>query len=403
VGFLKDSGFFSLTDARFEMFTKLPVVFTVFENLPDPRVEGGNKKHKLFEIVFITLCATICGAEAWTDVERFAREKMDWLKKFLPLEHGIPSHDTIGRVFAALDTAAFNVCLQDWVEHLQLDLRGQGIHVDGKTVRHSFDAATNRQALHLVSAWADRLSICLGQIATAEKSNEITAVPMLLDLLEIRDAVITLDAMNCQRKTVAKIRDKGADYVITVKRNQKSLFNEIEQTFSQFGEDNYKSSKCRSHRVARKNRGRNEERTVIVTAAPRALKASGRWAGIQTIGMVRRQRESAAPGDHKKPISKSDHVTYFISSLAPKAKLVSKYVHQHWTVENSLHWTLDVTFTEDASRIRKGNGQEVMGNFRRLALSLLKRDTSLKKQSIRGKRLIAGWNNTALEAIIAGN
>ena len=383
------------------MLTKEPVVFTAFENLPDPRAEGGNKRHVLYEMVVVTLCATICGAESWTDVQRFGQEKLPWFKKFLRLEHGIPSHDTIGRVFAALDTAAFNVCLQDWIEHLQLELKGKGVHIDGKTVRRSFDAATNRGALHLVSAWADDLSLCLGQVATEEKSNEITAVPMLLELLEIRDAVVTLDAMNCQRKTVAKIRDKGAHYLITVKQNQKKLYEEIHQTFLEFGEDNYQSRRCRSACTKRKTRGRIEERTVIVAAAPRGLKASGRWADLATIGMVYRHRQADPASHSAKGINDSDHVTYFISSLPPKAKLVSQHVHKHWSVENRLHWTLDVTFTEDASRIRKGNGQEVMGNFRRLALSILQRDTSLKKQSIRGKRLIAGWNNQALESLIA--
>lgn len=385
------------------MITNAPVIFTTFENLPDPRADGGNKQHSLYEMVVITLCATICGAESWTDVERFGWEKYDWLKTFLELENDIPSHDTIGRVFAALDTAAFNVCLQDWIEHLQLELRGQGIHIDGKTARHSFDAATNRKALHLVSAWADGLSICLGQVATDEKSNEITAVPMLLDLIEIRGGVVTLDAMNCQRKTVAKIRDKQADYLITVKKNQEGLHQEIEKAFLELGEENFKSRRCRSHTTKRKTRGRIEERTVTVAAAPRSLKESGRWADIATIGMVYRHREVDPKSTSEKSIKESDHVTYFISSLSPKAKLVESYVGKHWTVENRLHWTLDVTFTEDASRIRKGNGQEIMGGFRRLALSILKRDTSLKKESIRGKRLIAGWNNQALAAIIAGS
>ena len=373
------------------------------QSLPDPRSDGGNKQHSLYEIVVITLCATICGAESWTDVERFGWEKIDWFKSFLHLENDIPSHDTIGRVFAALDTAAFNVCLQDWIEHLQLELQGQGIHVDGKTVRHSFDAATNRKALHLVSAWADGLSICLGQVATDEKSNEITAVPMLLELIEIRGAVVTLDAMNCQRKTVAKIRDKQADYLITVKKNQEGLHELIEKAFLEFGEDDFKSRQCRSCQTERTTRGRIEQRTVTVAAAPRSLKQSGRWADIATIGMVYRHREPNPKSESSKPIKESDHVTFFISSLPPKAKLVASYVNKHWTVENRLHWTLDVTFTEDASRIRKGNGQEVMGGFRRLALSILQRDTSLKKESIRGKRLIAGWNNNALSAIIAGS
>lgn len=385
------------------MIANTPVIFSTFENLPDPRTDGGNKQHSLYEMVVITLCATICGAESWTDVERFGWEKYDWFKTFLELENDIPSHDTIGRVFAALDTAAFNVCLQDWIEHLQLELRGQGIHIDGKTARHSFDAATNRKALHLVSAWADGLSICLGQVATDAKSNEITAVPMLLDLIEIRGGVVTLDAMNCQRKTVAKIRDNQADYLITVKKNQEGLHQQIEEAFLEFGEENFKSRSCRSHTTKRKTRGRIEERTVVVAAAPRSLKESGRWSDIATIGMVYRHREVDPKSKGEKSIKESDHVTYFISSLPPKAKLVESYVSKHWTVENRLHWTLDVTFTEDASRIRKGNGQEIMGSFRRLALSILKRDTSLKKESIRGKRLIAGWNNLALSAIIAGS
>lgn len=385
------------------MLTAAPVIFTTFENLPDPRADGGNKQHSLYEIVVVTLCATICGAETWADVERFGWEKIDWFKSFLKLQNDIPSHDTIGRVFAALDTAAFNVCLQDWIEHLQLDLQGQGVHIDGKTVRRSFDAATNRKALHLVSAWADGLSLCLGQVATDEKSNEITAVPMLLELIEVGGAVVTLDAMNCQRKTVAKIRDKQADYLITVKKNQEALFQEIEKAFLEFGEDNFKSRRSRSHTTTRKTRGRIEERTVTVAAAPGSLKKSGRWADIATIGMVYRHREVDPESTSKKPVKESDYVTYFISSLPPKAKLVESYVSKHWTVENRLHWTLDVTFTEDASRIRKGNGQEIMGGFRRLALSILKRDTSLKNESIRGKRLIAGWNNQTLTGIIAGS
>ncbi|TWT83863.1 Transposase DDE domain protein [Planctomycetes bacterium CA13] len=196
-------------------------------------------------------------------------------------------------------------------------------------MRHSFDAATNRQSLHLVSAWADGLSICLGQVATDEKSNEITAVPMLLELLEIRGAVVTLDAMNCQRKTIAKIRDKQADYVITVKKNQEALYEEIEKAFLEFGEDNYQSRQCRSQQTKRTTRGRIEERIVTVAAAPRSLKDSGRWADMATIGMVHRHREPDPKSQSSKPIKESDRVTFFISSLPPKAKLVASYVNNH--------------------------------------------------------------------------
>lgn len=385
------------------MISTTPVIFTSFESLPDPRADGRNKKHNLHEMVIIALCATIAGADSWTDVEHFGKQKIDWFRGFLELEHGVPSHDTFGRVFAGLDTNSFSTALQDWIEQLQLDLQGQGVHIDGKTARRSFDAATGRAALHLVSAWADGLNLCLGQVATEEKSNEITAVPMLLELLSIRGAVVTLDAMNCQRKTVAKIRDCGADYLVTVKKNQETLHDEIEKAFLEFGEDNYSSRRCRSHKVTQKTRGRIQERTVIVAAAPRSLKETGRWADIATIGMVYRHRESDPDSVSSKEIKETDSVTYFISSLPPTAKRVAKYVRSHWSVENDLHWTLDVTFTEDASRIRNGNGQEIMAGFRRLALSMLKRDTSLGKRSVRSKRKVAGWNNQALKSILAAN
>lgn len=385
------------------MIATTPVIFTTFENLPDPRSLGRNKKHVLHEMVVVALCATIAGADSWTDVEQFGNEKIEWFESFLELEHGIPSHDTFGRVFAALDTNAFNVALQDWISQLHLDLQGCGVHIDGKTARHSFDTATGKSSLHLVSAWVDDLNLCLGQVSTDQKSNEITAVPMLLELLNIRGAVVTLDAMNCQRKTVAAIRDNDAHYLITVKANQEKLHDLIQQTFVEFGEDNFTSNRCRSHKTKKKSRGRIHETTVTVAAAPRELKQSGRWADIATIAMVYRHREADPKTKSRKPISESDSVTYFISSLPPKAKQVAKYVASHWSVENDLHWTLDVTFTEDASRIRKGNGQEIMGGFRRLALSMLKRDTSLGKRSIRCKRKVTGWNTKALQSVLQGN
>ena len=193
------------------MLTKLPVIMSAFEQLEDPRAVGGNKQHELLDMIFITLCATICGADTWTDVERFGWQKYDWFGEQLELENEIPSHDTLGRVFAALDTNLFATCIQKWIEQLDLDLKGKGIHIDGKAIRHSFDTATGNTALQMVSAWADELSVCLGQQAVAEDSNEITAVPLLLDLMTIRGAVISIDAMHCQKQTLAKIRDKQAD------------------------------------------------------------------------------------------------------------------------------------------------------------------------------------------------
>jgi predicted transposase YbfD/YdcC len=359
-----------------------------FAKLTDPRVER-TKLHSLLDMVFIALCATICGAEGWADVERFAKAKRDWFARFLSLENGIPSHDTFGRVFARLDTQEFQTCVHNWLLNLGLQLKDQGISIDGKTLRHSFDAATGKSALHMVSAWASQLRICLGQVAVDRKSNEITAVPKLLELLEVTGAVVTLDAMHCQKETTAAIRAKKADYVITVKANQPKLHDIVQQFFLDAAERDYEG--VRIHKTTERNRGRVERREVYVAPAPAELIESGEWAGLRTIGMIYRYREDG---------EESHAVTFFISSLPPRVKRIARHVRGHWGVENSLHWVLDVTFAEDDSRIRKGSSPEIAGIFRRLALSILQQDTSLKS-SIRGKRLQAGWNEENLERIIS--
>ena len=387
---------------EFIMVTIDAPLFASFASMPDPRRQAANLRHDLFEMIVVSLCATICNSNTWADVERFGNERIDWLRTFLKLENGIPSHDTFSRTFAALDGFAFGACVAEWIDLLQLELQGKGIQIDGKVARHSFDTATAQSGLHIVSAWCNDLSVCLGQVSTEQKSNEITAVPSLLDLLEIRGAVVTMDAMNCQRKTIAKICDKGADYVVTVKANQRALFNAVESRLMELGEENYPSRKCSKHTTKRKTRGRLEEQTVFVAPAPAHLREEGRWANIRSIGMIYRHREHDQECSGSKPVPESNHVTYFISSLASKADVIGRYVQDHWHVENSLHWTLDVTFREDDSRIRKGNGQEIIAAFRRLALSVLRRDTSLAKESIRGKRYIASLNSRALEAIILG-
>ena len=344
----------------------------------------------------------VCYCETWEDLEDFANEREDWLRKHLSLANGIPSHDTIGRVISQLDPSAFLACLQEWIDGLQLELKGKGIHIDGKTARHSFDSASNLKALHMVSAWVDDLSLCLGQVATDEKSNEITAVPALLELLEIRGAVVTLDAMNCQQKTVQQIVDQEADYVITVKDNQPTLHNEIREYFLEYFEGGEQDRRFRRQADKTRSRGRISQRTVTVAPVPAAIRETGKWKGIRSVGMIYRHRE---PVDATRPraIGESDHVTYFISSLRPTASLIAPYVHKHWTVENSLHWTLDVTFTEDKSRIRQGAAPAIMGSLRRFVLSLLKRDTSMPKTSLKRKRLRAALNTDKLEAVLFGD
>lgn len=363
-----------------------------FAKLTDPRIER-TKWHLLPDMVVIAVCAAICGANSWADVERFGNAKLDWLVRFLDLPNGIPSHDTFGRVFARLDTSEFFTCVHNWLRSFRLVLKDKHVAIDGKTLRRSYDKATKTSSLHMVSAWASDLRISLGQIAVDPTSNEITAVPQLLELLELTGAVVTLDAMHCQKATTAAIKAKGADYVVTVKDNQPNLHALIADLFADYAERDYKVPGMRIQRKSERSHGRNERREYYVVAAPPALQMSQEWIGVKTIGMVYRCREV---GDKVQ-----EEITYFITSLPPKVKRIARMVRAHWGIENSLHWTLDVTFGEDQSRIRKGQGPEIASVFRRLALMLLEQDTS-QKGSIRGKRLQAGWNTDILERILAG-
>jgi predicted transposase YbfD/YdcC len=367
-------------------------IFTHFEKLTDPRLKR-TQAHKLLDILTIALCAAICGANAWTDVERFGLAKQAWFAKFLDLPGGIPSHDTFGRVFALLDTAEFEACLRSWLRSLHKSLKDQNVAIDGKTLRRSFDKATGRAALHSVSAWAVGLRLSLGQVAVDDKSNEITAVPKLLELLEIVGAVVTLDAMHCQTETAAAIQAKQADYVLNVKGNQPKLLECLQQVFEEYGNQDFKAPGLRVHKTTERSHGRDEQREYYVAPAPADLIESAQWAGLQSVVMVYRHREAVG--------KETDEVHYYISSLPPKVKRLANAIRDHWGIENSLHWVLDVIFAEDDSRIRKGNSPETTATLRRLALSILEQDTTLKS-SLRGKRLQAGWNDDLLAKILTG-
>ncbi|MCL4162722.1 UNVERIFIED_CONTAM: hypothetical protein GTU68_018161 [Idotea baltica] len=369
--------------------------------MPEPRRAWANYRYPLNEIIVVALCATIANCETWDEIEDFGNERLEWFEQYLELQHGIPSHDTIARVISALDTAKFFECLQEWVTQLQLDIQGKGIHIDGKTARRTFDHKNNKKALHMVSAWVDEHKVCLGQLATEEKSNEITAIPMLLELLNIKGGVVTLDAAGCQEKITKVIIAQEADYVITAKDNQPKLVQAIAEQFSKYEDNEYKDREVRSTRTKSRSRGRIQEQVVTVAPVPDSIKSMKKWQGIKTIGMVYRHRE-AINKDNPRAIKESDNVTYFISSLPPTASKVAKHVNKHWTVENSLHWSLDVTFTEDKSRIRKGNSPEIMASLRRFVLTLLKRDTSMPKKSMKRKRKIAAMNSNSLAAILFG-
>jgi predicted transposase YbfD/YdcC len=367
------------------------VVYKHFENLTDPRVNRG-RNYELIEMIFLALTATICGAQGWADVERFAKSKREWFRRFIRLQHGIPSHDTFGRVFAVLDTGEFLSAMHTWVDAFAGSLRGQGIAIDGKTLRGSFDRAAGKSALHTITAFACDMRLCLRQMSVGEKSNEIPAVPELLKLLELDGATVTLDAMHCQVETARAILAAKADYILTVKGNQEGLYNHLLDQFVEYGEVDYQVKGLKRHKTVEKSHGRKERREYYVIQAPDS-ETLQRWPGIRSIGMIYRCRETGE--------EVHDETMFVISSHEPKVKELAKHIRGHWGIENRQHWVLDVTFAEDQSRIRKGASPEISAAFRRMALNILQRDTTLK-ENIRGKRLRAGWDETVLNAIYAG-
>lgn len=369
--------------------TFLDQTYKHFEKITDPRVDrGGN--HDLIDMIFLTLCASICGADNWADVERYGLSKEDWLRKFVPLKYGIPSHDTLGRVFARLDSIEFYAALQSWAKEIAGSLHGQTVAFDGKTLRGSFDSASAKSALHSVSAWACGLRLCLGLNSVDSKSNEIPAVQELIGMLDLEGAVATADAMHCQRETAKSLIDKKADYLLMVKGNQPTLQTELHDAITQ--ETDKSNAAIRRHHKLEMNRGREEYREVIVLPCPQDSPVFSDWKGIKTIGTIFRSRLVNGK------LEESSET--FITSLPCKVRDISKRIRDHWSTENQQHHILDVTFTEDSSRIRKGTGPEISSVFRRLALSILQQDTTVK-DSIRGKRKRCGWDNSALQQLIS--
>lgn len=371
------------------MSQRLVAVFTPFENLTDPRIER-TRIHDLFELVVVALCGTIAGADTWADIERFGNQRLPWLRTFLKLEEGIPSHDTFGRVFSLLDPAELMGCMQQWLEDIGRDI-GTHIAIDGKTLRGSFDTAAGRSPLHLVTAWASEARLTLGQIAVDSKSNEITAIPRLLGLLELKGAVVTIDAMGTQKEIAAKIVAGGGDYVLALKENHPTLHEAVAQEFTAALEADQPPAAMRRHVTRETSRGRQEYREYLVLPAAKSLPGFADWKGLATIVMVLRMTE--IDGVEKGQIS------YYLSSLPPKVKALAKLIRQHWSIESQLHWVLDVTFTEDASRIRKRHAPQTSALLRRMAVSILSSDTSIK-DNIRGKRYRACLSTDVLQRIL---
>jgi predicted transposase YbfD/YdcC len=359
-----------------------------FRDLPDPRVRG-RCDHKLIDLIMITVCAVICGAEGWTGVETFGRAKESWLRQFLELPNGIPTHDTFGRVFASLNAEAFQQGFARWVEHVFQVTQGQVIAIDGKTVRRSHDRSIGKEAIHLVSAWASVNGLVLGQRKVETKSNEITAIPELLRLLDVSGCLVTIDALGCQKKIAQAIRDAKADYLLRVKDNQAHLHQDLEDWFAHGDQQDFVQMQLDYAETVNKNNGRIEIRRCWAIADPLAfeyIRHYAGWADLQTL--VRVQRECRLNG------VTSRETAYYISSLPNQAARLLEATRHHWAIENSFHWVLDVTFREDDSRIRVGDSPQNMAVFRHLALNILKRDTS--KASLKQKRFRAGLDDAFL-------
>jgi predicted transposase YbfD/YdcC len=362
-----------------------------FENLTDPRM-ARTRRHLLKDMLVIALCAMIANANTWVDVANFGTAKLDLLRRFLELPNGIPSHDTFSRVFGLLDPVALLLCLQNWLGDLRSKLGGQHVAIDGKTLRGSHDGDTRPNALHLVSAWATEARLSLGQLAVDQKSNEITAIPLLLELLDLEGDTVTIDAMGCQKEIAKAIVAKKANYVLQVKDNQPLLCEAISDAFLRIAEDDYSEPSLRRFKTVERSHGRDETRQYFIVDVPADLPGKEDWTDLNSIGMVLRTRQE---GDKI-----SEEVAFYISNLAAKVKPFARAVRGHWGIETTLHWSLDVTFSEDQSRVRKDRGPENLAMLRRLAVSVLQQDTS-SKASLRSKRLIAGWDDTFLLKLLA--
>ncbi len=364
-----------------------------FAELTDPRIDRS-RLHELLDIVAVAICAVVAGAESWDDIEDFGEAKLDWLRTFLTLPNGIPSHDTFRRVFERLDPGEFQKCFLGWIEALHEATERQVIAIDGKTLRRSFDRAKGKSALHLVHAWASANHLLLGQVAVDEKSNEITAIPKLLKMLEITGAIVTIDAMGCQREIARTIRGRKADYLLALKGNHEHLFEQVVSFFDGACAHGRKEQGIRYHREWSRGHGRDECRRCWATSEIDWLEGRQEWADLRSVVLIESERFIGE--------ALSVEERYYLSSLPADAKLLNEAARAHWTVENSLHWVLDVTFHEDASRIKKDNAPENFGLLRRLALCLLKKETS-SKRSIRGKRLRASWDDGYLLQVMCGN
>lgn len=361
-----------------------------FGQIEDPRLDR-QKRHSLLDIIAIAICAAIAGADSWTEIADFGHAKQDWLRTFLKIPNGIPAHDTFGRVFSLLDPQQFQQAFQSWVAAIQGRVRGV-VAIDGKTIRRSHDQANGKQAIHVVSAWARESSLALGQVTVDEKSNEITAIPELVRMLNLKGCLVTIDAMGCQREIAKTIIDAGADYLLAVKGNQEILAEDIETEFKHAMAEEFAHMEHHYYESLEKGHGRIERRQYWYTQDIGGLGTAERWPGLTGMVMCRATRTI------KGESSVEDR--YFITSAKDNdAVTIAESIRAHWSIENSLHWTLDVAFNEDQARIRIGYAAENMATIRKIALNTVKKNKT-SKRGVKGKRKQAAWDNSYLEELL---
>lgn len=363
-----------------------------FASLSDPRsFQAPNLRHDLIDILVIAVCAVICGAEGWEDIEDYGHAQAEWFAEVLDLPHGIPSDDTFRRVLSQLDPEELTECFVSWTSALSDLSGGEIVAIDGKTLRHSFDRATSQSAIHMVSAWASANRLVLGQVKVDDKSNEITAIPKLLKLFDLNGTTVTIDAMGCQKEIAQVITEQGADYVLALKANHSTLYDDVKLFLDDARDSGFAEIEHDYHETVDGDHGRIETRQYWITSAIDWLGATASWANLQSVGLVESHRDMGEKVEIER--------RYYLVSLPADGARFGEAVRQHWGVENGLHWVLDVSFDEDACRIRKEKGAQTFSVLRHIALNMLKRE-SQHKRGIKARRKRAGWDRDYLLQVL---